>query len=158
MTIIAEQRLENVVASILKYVTDNYSLTGIKYPRSNFKVQNVDEWIAVDILSPERMFKRQTSPGKFGSINNLIININYFAKRSFLELGDKYRSELVRDTLHDLFKERTSIPIHDHVDTGSLIGSLECMDIENTNIGLDSDSDSYQYNTSVRGMYIEERT
>ena len=124
MALVPEQRIENVRGSLMSYLATNYTLTSIAFPRTAFAEENVNEWIKPDIIVATKDYKGPVAASRRGAIVTLLFNISIIVKKAFIEGGDSFRIELIRDTLHELFKEETNIQVDDKVGGGGAIGTL----------------------------------
>ena len=156
---IPESQLENVVASLHKHLADNYSLTAIQWPRTEFDSNNVLEWIRPDMFVTEGAYYRQTGFGREGKDLVILFNISIFGRREYIQ-ANSYRLFRIRDTLRDLFKETTDIPVNDWVsgsETPDLIGALRCYAVTtDEDLGEDSGAGVFQRNLSFDVRWLEQ--
>jgi hypothetical protein len=164
---VPEQLFENMVLSVRSYLDTNWKtgsplapITRIEWPDSQFDAGNVREWIQPTVIKGARIFRRQTRPGRLGAELPLLINVNIYLKRDFLERGNPSRRLELIDYLFDLFKEGRAIPFKDYVGNSSspaVLGVLQCYDFAETRLALDEAKALYQHNCTATLMALEER-
>ena len=158
---IPEQRFENMDTSVRKYLADNWAITPIEWPDSQFPdAGNVNEWIQPTLMKGPRAFRRQVAPGKLGARLTLLFNVNVNLKCEFVETENPNRRIELVDLLFDLFKENSAVPFKDYVGnptTPDLLGVIQCYDFADRSIGKDAGRGLYVHNCTSTMFVTEER-
>ena len=155
---IPQARFENVTASLLKYMSVNYSYTAVNWPRTEFDSNNVQAWIRPDLLITEGPYYRQVGNGILGKDLILLLNINIFGRRDYIH-SNSYALYRIRDEVMSLFREPSLIPVYDYVG-GSIaqpIGAVRCFGVPtDEDLGEDTAAGVFQRNLSFDMRWEEQ--
>lgn len=156
MAILAQERRENVKASLFKYLADNFILVPIEFPGVGLDEENQNEWVRVDIMYPEPRYVRQTDGNKMGSEAIVMLSMNIFRKQTFHETGNVYGLDRIVDTLSNLFRVPLGILVKDYVENAGVntIGVLQTSRLVDENLGLRQEHGVYQYNLTSYMRYV----
>ena len=158
MALLAHAKIQNVKASIEKYIKDNIE-TGqgisIDWEGSMFEEGDKNEWIQERILSGgNRDYHRSTDVDKEGQTTQIILNFNIFVNRQNTQKTNRHYE--LRDILFEYFKIGTEIDLYDF-SSGNFNTSLQKMMI--TEIITDQpipDEAYFQYNFTIGMNWLEQ--
>ncbi|MBW8001770.1 MAG: hypothetical protein FVQ80_07070 [Planctomycetes bacterium] len=115
MVLNAQGKLQNVKASVEKYVNDKLVVTEgftVNYEGHPFEVASAEEWIDETILGlGDFEYVRGVDSSSFGQLTNVILNFNIFVnKEKTLQSNRHY---VIRDIIFDYFKIGTTVNMYD---------------------------------------------
>ena len=159
MTLNAQGKIQNVKASLEKYISENLQVKEgftMDYEGVPFESAGNNEWIQERILSfGKKDFRRQTSStGLRGYLTLIMLSFNIFVdSENTLRTNRIYE---IRDTIMDYFKEGTKISLYDF-STGEWNTILDSLIVR----GIETDSpipndDLSQYNVTVGIDWLEQ--
>jgi len=154
--ILPEEREENVIASVFKYLEANFTLVLIDYAGAGIEEENQDEWIRADVMFTKPRYARQVDSQNMGAEALTMLSMNIFKKQTELELANIYRNKRIRDTLANLFRVPLGIPVKDWVENAgaNVIGTLQTSELESQDLGLQEGIAAYQYNLTSTMRYV----
>ena len=158
MTLNINGKIQNVKASIEKYIKDNLVTTSsfvVNFEGLPFEEANRAEWIEETILGlGNRDFHRQVSATTTGQTTQVMLNFNIFVNRELTAKTN--RAYEIRDILADYFKIGTQIDLYDF-SGDDFTTSLQKMEV-NEIITDRAIPDEYysQYNFSVGINWLEQ--
>lgn len=150
------ERLENVKASVFKYIADNYTETPVDYEGVGIDEENQDEWVRVDIILASQRMAGRVGNNLNGSEPTIMVNMNIIRKQTETETVNVYRPTRIRDTLANLFRVPLGIPVRDWADNAgaNVIGVLQTSELGERYLGLVESQASYQHNLTSTLRYV----
>jgi len=119
MAINANGKIQNVKASLEKYIGDNLVITEgltMDFEGKPFEGTGLAEWIEERILgSGSRDFHRQVSSLTMGQTTQLLVNFNIFVNPDMTTKTNRHYE--IRDIVADYFKIGTQIDLYDFSDS-----------------------------------------
>ncbi|NHJ85610.1 MAG: hypothetical protein FK734_09120 [Asgard group archaeon] len=157
MSNIPESKMQNVKASIEKYIGDNLVTTeGLKvnYEGLQFETDGLAEWVQEDLIGNTSEFHRQVDEqNRYGQTTSILLNFNIFVKKN--ETKKTNRHYEIRDLISNYFKIGTEINLYDFYN-GDFSTVLQVMKIRE--IVTDRkipDDNFYQYAYTVSLDWLE---
>jgi len=159
MALNVEGKLQNVKASIEKYIYDNlYTTEGLTicWEDVPFEESGVSEWVQETIIGPsERMYHRQVSGSTtYGNTTMILLNFNIFVnpKENKNIVNRTYK---LRDKIHNYFTIGKEIDLYDY-SSGNFTTSLQKMSIDEIITDNQIPNDNYQqYNLTYVIEWLE---
>ena len=159
MTLNAQGMVQNVKASLEKYIHDNLVVEeglNVDFEGTPFEVADAEEWIQERILGfVKQDYHRQTSETLHGQTTQVLLSMNVFVDRNASH-GRTNRHYEIRDTIAEYFKVGTVIDLYDFSqdDWSSALQKLFVFEVV-TDTPIPN-ADFHQYTLTYRVDWLEE--
>ena len=159
MALSNQGKVQNVKASLEKYIADNLSTTEgltIAYEGFPFESSGVTEWVQENILKGGRSFHRQVDTTNIGQTTEVMINFNLFVDPS--KTAKTNRHYELRDIVAGYFSIGKTISLYDFYN-GEFVTSLQSMKVRDVVTDTAIPNDNYlQYNYTISIDWLEKWT
>lgn len=146
----AEGKIQNVKASIEKFIGDNLSSKEdlrINFEGLPFVTDGLDEWVQEDIINSTSTYHRQIDSTNYGQTTSLILNFSIFINKSKTKKTNRHYE--IRDIIASYFYIGAQIELYDfsNGDFNTILQYMKVREIITDNKILNDDF--YQYNYTV---------
>ena len=115
MTLESQGKLQNVKASVEKYINDTLVITHgltVNYEGIPFEVASREEWVEETILGlGDFEYVRGVDSSHFGQLTTVLLNFNIFVNKEKTLRSNRHYE--IRDVVFDYFKVGTTVDMYD---------------------------------------------